>query len=47
VVATPQIAGGNWAAGANQRRETMWHKPVMTEICVGAEINSYVSAARK
>jgi coenzyme PQQ precursor peptide PqqA len=25
----------------------MWHKPKITEICVGAEINSYVSAARK
>jgi len=27
--------------------EVMWHKPKLTEICVGAEINSYVSAARK
>jgi len=25
----------------------MWHKPVITEICVGAEINSYVSAVKK
>jgi len=24
----------------------MWHKPVMTEICIGAEINSYVSARK-
>jgi coenzyme PQQ precursor peptide PqqA len=23
---------------------TMWRKPVITEICLGAEINSYVSA---
>jgi len=25
----------------------MWHKPVIKQICVGAEINSYVSAVRK
>jgi len=25
----------------------MWHKPAMTEICTGAEINSYISAAKK
>ncbi|MGO9817768.1 MULTISPECIES: pyrroloquinoline quinone precursor peptide PqqA [Acidocella] len=25
----------------------MWRKPTVTEICVGTEINSYVSAARK
>ncbi|WP_408840924.1 pyrroloquinoline quinone precursor peptide PqqA [Acidocella sp.] len=24
----------------------MWHKPVMTEICIGAEINSYISARK-
>ncbi|MGE4480397.1 pyrroloquinoline quinone precursor peptide PqqA [Acidocella sp.] len=25
----------------------MWHKPVIKQICIGAEINSYVSAVRK
>ncbi|NNM57357.1 MAG: pyrroloquinoline quinone precursor peptide PqqA [Acidocella sp.] len=25
----------------------MWRKPVITEICVGAEINSYISAGKK
>ncbi|WP_408841669.1 pyrroloquinoline quinone precursor peptide PqqA [Acidocella sp.] len=30
----------------NKGTITMWHKPVMTEICIGAEINSYVSARR-
>jgi coenzyme PQQ precursor peptide PqqA len=25
----------------------MWRKPTMTEICTGAEINSYISAAKK
>ncbi len=25
---------------------TMWRKPKITEICVGAEINSYISAAK-
>ncbi|OYV34559.1 MAG: coenzyme PQQ precursor peptide PqqA [Rhodospirillales bacterium 20-64-7] len=30
-----------------QGEPNMWHKPTVTEICVGTEINSYVSAARK
>jgi len=25
----------------------MWRKPTITEICTGAEINSYISAAKK
>jgi len=25
----------------------MWRKPVIIEICVGAEINSYISAGKK
>ncbi|OYV28994.1 MAG: coenzyme PQQ precursor peptide PqqA [Acidocella sp. 20-61-6] len=25
----------------------MWRKPIITEICVGAEINSYISAGKK
>jgi len=25
----------------------MWRKPVIAEICVGAEINSYISAGKK
>ncbi|WP_083878757.1 pyrroloquinoline quinone precursor peptide PqqA [Acidocella sp. MX-AZ02] len=26
---------------------TMWRKPTVKQICIGAEINSYVSATRK
>ncbi|EKM98941.1 hypothetical protein MXAZACID_12982 [Acidocella sp. MX-AZ02] len=25
----------------------MWRKPTVKQICIGAEINSYVSATRK
>jgi coenzyme PQQ precursor peptide PqqA len=28
------------------RRKTMWRKPIITEICTGAEINSYISAIK-
>lgn len=30
----------------HRKDNTMWRKPVITEICVGAEINSYVSAGK-
>jgi coenzyme PQQ precursor peptide PqqA len=32
---------------AKKEEYNMWRKPTMTEICTGAEINSYISAAKK
>jgi coenzyme PQQ precursor peptide PqqA len=28
------------------QEEPMWRKPTITEICTGAEINSYISATK-
>jgi coenzyme PQQ precursor peptide PqqA len=42
-----QIDRGRPPAGLQSRGRKMWHKPVIKQICLGAEINSYVSAARK
>ncbi len=41
LIFTPQEKGNM------EKGKIMWRKPKMTEICIGAEINSYVSAARK
>jgi coenzyme PQQ precursor peptide PqqA len=41
------MAQAHIRAGKQEGGRPMWHKPVITEICVGAEINSYVSAAKK
>jgi coenzyme PQQ precursor peptide PqqA len=35
------------SAEAAMKEVDMWRKPVITEICVGAEINSYISARGK
>jgi coenzyme PQQ precursor peptide PqqA len=35
------------AAEAAMKEGNMWRKPVIIEICLGAEINSYSSAGKK
>jgi coenzyme PQQ precursor peptide PqqA len=35
------------SAEAAVKEGNMWRKPVIIEICVGAEINSYISARGK
>jgi coenzyme PQQ precursor peptide PqqA len=44
---TLQIAGTPVFPAAIEGETNMWHKPTMREICVGAEINSYISAGTK
>jgi coenzyme PQQ precursor peptide PqqA len=46
-IAKPCVMAEYPPALIKKEEQSMWRKPVMTEICTGAEINSYISAAKK
>jgi coenzyme PQQ precursor peptide PqqA len=44
---SPRDGGVSPDVSTKEEEQTMWRKPTMIEICTGAEINSYISAAKK